>query len=1441
MSGERKEIDLIFRAALEGGKTFETVAKSIAELEVALDEQSAAAKRGESSIDSLKATLEGLKRVQSELAGQHDLVGQFKALTEQIAKSEEKVAKAAQTHTEYTAKLEKVSVVTEAQSNKVIKLAQATERAQRVLDQQRATYSQLEDRLVATGVATDNLAGAQSRIREAAAQAALAQVKVNNAIHTYVKDVADAKAAEKALLDEKVFQQKLDDAAKLNKAGQYVAFWTNALQQADAAEERLKTKEGLRKVADEAIAATKGYNSLGASMQSLKGSAGGLHSAIEGIIDPSAKANSTLSGVEQTVSDLGSAIAKIEGPVNDYAGKVRQLADAQKAIASQAGIVDAFSRQVGIVRQAAAAYASARGDVAKYADQLRAATGNTEAIQASLRKAQGVFADARKHLAAQKDAYIRLRQSMREAELGTKDLTATQERLTSAARGSTSALRGLQEAHVKHGDAVKSTTQAFNLFNSGGRTTLSLTQRIRGQVLSLAAAYVSLFGVINGAKGAIDAAVTKQNITNQLSLVVGNDSKAIAAEWKYLEAQADRLGVSLDLLAKGYAKFLASSIGTKESKQNMRFMFETFTEVGRVAGVTRDDMDGIFKALGQILSKGKFQAEELRGQLGDRIFGVFGIAKEALKSQFPEFDKALKEGKVTAEYLLQISEAYKKLVAGQLPAATKSMQAAQERLNTELFVFKTLIAESGFADAYVNLIKSLTTFFKSTDGREFAKGIAHAFSVVADGIKFLLDNLNTLGIILKTVLVIYAQRELLIFGKGISETIKLLKGFQVAAVASMGSAAVAVRAVGLAMKGLFAINVLFIAVQAGQIIFEQSTKARKFFVILAAGATEAFLRIKAAANIILAEELPNTIENGLAKTNDKITGVLRHTLTMLAMVARAMGKEGLAKAMETSVQSLTIGTGKMGSEVSKIREQLSRDIEQLRRDTALALKEAEDYGKPDPPREAGASGATPNAPRPPPMVEQDVESANKRLQTRKQLEKELAAIEVLIAKREKDTLGDRLHAIDMTYNDLEARIREFGGSVSANMLKALNLSKAGLGAQVIEQFEKELTTAKASIEKRLQDIDIELGKKDKTNAEARLRALQGRYEEFYADIEKLREKLEGSGKSTAKADEFKLELDARMKSLAALEETAAAEARVNALIADRDAQLEVINVRVKANALTQRQGDEETLALIQRTQPEIEKAVEAAIAFVTALRDAAVAAGESTAAFDAMLSKMIVSGESAKGLRKEFLSAAEVNEMLATGATSAFQTMSESIGQAVIGIKSWKDAIGDTARAFAKFAADFLMKIAQMIIQRQILAALEGGLGGDNFITKAVGAIVKHEGGVVGAGGTSRQASAAWFVNAPRYHGGGVPGLAPDEYAAILKRNEEVLTQGDPRNVLNGGKAGISGGGSQQAIKVINMIDSGSVVSEGLGTREGEQSFFNFIRANRTGLKQILA
>ena len=69
-------------------------------------------------------------------------------------------------------------------------------------------------------------------------------------------------------------------------------------------------------------------------------------------------------------------------------------------------------------------------------------------------------------------------------------------------------------------------------------------------------------------------------------------------------------------------------------------------------GLSADDTSGTLRALNQIISKGKVQAEELRGQLGDRIPGAFQIMARALKVTTAELDEMLKKGELIADEVL---------------------------------------------------------------------------------------------------------------------------------------------------------------------------------------------------------------------------------------------------------------------------------------------------------------------------------------------------------------------------------------------------------------------------------------------------------------------------------------------------------------------------------------------------------------------------------------------------------------------------------------------------------------------------------------------------------------------------------------------------------------------------------------------------------------------
>lgn len=97
------------------------------------------------------------------------------------------------------------------------------------------------------------------------------------------------------------------------------------------------------------------------------------------------------------------------------------------------------------------------------------------------------------------------------------------------------------------------------------------------------------------------------------------------------------------------------------------------------------------------------------------------------------------------------------------------------------------------------------------------------------------------------------------------------------------------------------------------------------------------------------------------------------------------------------------------------------------------------------------------------------------------------------------------------------------------------------------------------------------------------------------------------------------------------------------------------------------------------------------------------------------------------------------------------------------------------------------------------LGGLLGSGGGIGGVGEA------HTGGIVGAlVGPPRTVPASAFVGAPKFHGGGIVGLAADEIPIIARRGEEVLTEDHPRH-RNGRGRGRGGDSRPVTLKLVNM------------------------------------
>lgn len=266
-------------------------------------------------------------------------------------------------------------------------------------------------------------------------------------------------------------------------------------------------------------------------------------------------------------------------------------------------------------------------------------------------------------------------------------------------------------------DAVDKTKAAFQSANrniAGLEKSVGLATRAFGVLLGA------------GALGGVVASVARAGVamdTFERSLKVATGSAESARkELDFVIATSKTLGLSLEETAGSYAKLSAASRGTALQGRDTREIFLAISEASTVLGLSAEQTGGALTAIEQIISKGKVSAEELRGQLGERLPGAFQIAARAIGKTTAELDDMLKAGKLTAEELLpELARELRETFGPEVSEAADSAQASFERLSTSLFELKVSIADSGLLDALAALADKVSETIAPTLEQDIAR------------------------------------------------------------------------------------------------------------------------------------------------------------------------------------------------------------------------------------------------------------------------------------------------------------------------------------------------------------------------------------------------------------------------------------------------------------------------------------------------------------------------------------------------------------------------------------------------------------------------------------------------------------------------------------------------------------------------------------------------
>lgn len=156
------------------------------------------------------------------------------------------------------------------------------------------------------------------------------------------------------------------------------------------------------------------------------------------------------------------------------------------------------------------------------------------------------------------------------------------------------------------------------------RTLIRETGNAYSGVKGLAGASIAGFGF-----GALNDTLQRlEMLPVALEAVTGSSEKA-AKELEFLSKLGHDIGATRLELAPSYTKMLASAVGTPLEKE-MHRIFSSLTVYGKVMGLDQEEMKGSFKAVAQMINKQQIMAEELKGQLAERLPAAVRIMAEAV-------------------------------------------------------------------------------------------------------------------------------------------------------------------------------------------------------------------------------------------------------------------------------------------------------------------------------------------------------------------------------------------------------------------------------------------------------------------------------------------------------------------------------------------------------------------------------------------------------------------------------------------------------------------------------------------------------------------------------------------------------------------------------------------------------------------------------------------
>ena len=160
-----------------------------------------------------------------------------------------------------------------------------------------------------------------------------------------------------------------------------------------------------------------------------------------------------------------------------------------------------------------------------------------------------------------------------------------------------------------------------------------------------------------------------------------------------ISTTSKRLNVPLKASTKQFTTLAASDLGSGGTIEDAEQVFTGVSNAIKATGGNAEDVQSAIRAMSQIFGKGKVSAEELQGQLGERLAGAVVKFAEANGSSLQKLQKDLRDGTVGLDQIMKFTGKLNEDFAETANKVANSSADAGQRFQTTMDRLKNAVGQ----------------------------------------------------------------------------------------------------------------------------------------------------------------------------------------------------------------------------------------------------------------------------------------------------------------------------------------------------------------------------------------------------------------------------------------------------------------------------------------------------------------------------------------------------------------------------------------------------------------------------------------------------------------------------------------------------------------------------------------------------------------------------